>query len=128
MNSTNIAASSAGSPTRRETPATSSHAILRSLYAVVRKFCPTWEWQVAVEFASRRRAGTRPDVTLSPHRPRPRTGAPPSSTSNKSGADQRVKRGSPPASRDLGSPLTSPVKIQCRASRTNDGHYTAHSS
>jgi hypothetical protein len=68
MNGTeNIAASSAGSPTRRETPATSSHAILRSLYATVRKFCPTWEeWQAAVESHPVAGAGTRPDVTLSP--------------------------------------------------------------
>jgi hypothetical protein len=62
MNGTNIAASSAGSPTRRETPATSSHAILRSLYAVVRRFCPTWEeWQVAVELHPV--TGPEPDPT-----------------------------------------------------------------
>jgi hypothetical protein len=56
----NIAASSAGSPTRRETSARSSQAILRSLYATVRKFCPTCEeWQAAVELHPV--AGQEPD-------------------------------------------------------------------
>jgi hypothetical protein len=63
MNDTeNIAASNAGSPTPRETPATSLNAILRSLYATVRKLCPTWEeWQAAVELHPV--AGQEPDPT-----------------------------------------------------------------
>jgi len=63
MNDTeNIAASNAGSPTPRETPATNLNAILRSLYATVRKLCPTWEeWQAAVELHPV--AGQEPDPT-----------------------------------------------------------------
>jgi hypothetical protein len=63
MNCTeNIAALNAGSPTPHETPATSLHAVLRSIYATARKFCPTWEeWQAAVELHPV--AGQEPDPT-----------------------------------------------------------------
>jgi hypothetical protein len=56
----NIAAMNAGGLAPRETSATSLHAVLRSIYSTVRKFCPTWEeWQTAVELHPV--AGQEPD-------------------------------------------------------------------
>jgi hypothetical protein len=50
MNSAeNIAAMETGVPLHQQ-PDTGLHALVRSLYATVHKFCPSWEeWQVAVD-------------------------------------------------------------------------------